>query len=560
MRRFLAVIVLYGMAPDESASYQSLLRARSQIGAEELDLTILLHDNSPIAVSRPTLPAGVFHHRDASNSGIARAYNNALTMALDCRYEWLLTLDQDTDLPENTLQIYLDAIRSLDARPDVAAIVPQIRAQGRIVSPNFFALGAWPRWFPSGYVGIPSQQVFAFNSASLLRVSALRQVGGYSPWFWLDNSDSFLYRQLAKYGKQVFIEGRLEVNHSFSMMNMQQNVSPDRYQTILLAESAFWDLEMNFLAGWDRTLRLVVRMFKHWRRRDSPVLRQLTRRALLLRLFRSRASRIARWRQATEQRFGAVPNAVAPSSRPKVSVCMAACNGEKYILPQLRSILPQLESGDEIIIVDDASVDDTPALVTGLMQTLADSMHAPRILLLRHTHNHGVVKTFDQAIRSATGDILFLSDQDDLWAPDKVQKVLGAFDKHPDAQIVATGFSVIDDQDRPVANSPLNANRKFSVSLAANFWHNQFQGAAIAFRSSFVQQILPFPTGRLFLHDRWIGARSILRKAETHFLDEPLLLYRQHPDNYTRRYSKAKQFLLRLQLFSDLVRLSRQRL
>jgi glycosyltransferase involved in cell wall biosynthesis len=239
---------------------------------------------------------------------------------------------------------------------------------------------------------------------------------------------------------------------------------------------------------------------------------------------------------------------------------MAACNGEKYILPQLRSILPQLESGDEVIIVDDASADGTPSLVLDLMRSLATSAHAPRIQFLRHTQNHGVVKTFEESIRCATGDILFLSDQDDLWAPDKVHKVLDAFDRHADAQLVATGFSVIDDHDQPVANSPLNANRKFSVSLAANFWHNQFQGAALAFRSSFVQQILPFPTGRLFLHDRWIGARSILRRAETHFIPEPLLLYRQHAHNFTSRFSRSKQLVLRLQLFSDLVRLSRQRL
>ena len=559
-RSIFAVIVLYGMSPDESASYKSLLHARSRISPEELDLTILVHDNSPNAPSPTSLPPGVFHHRDPSNSGIAKAYNNALSMALDCRYEWLLTLDQDTEFPEDALQIYLDAIRTLDARPDVAAIVPQIRAQGRIISPCYFEFGARPAWLPSGYSGIPSQQVFPFNSASLLRVAALRQVGGYSPWFWLDSSDFFLYRQLAKVGKRVFVEGRLEVNHILSMMSMGDSVSPDRYQTILLAESAFWDLEMNFLAGCERTLRLIVRMFKHWRRHDSQALQQLTRQALLLRLFRSRAFRIARWRQATEQRFGKVPVGLPSAIRPKVSVCMATCNGETYILPQLRSMLPQLLSGDEIIIVDDASVDDTPTLVLEFIRNLAPSTQAPRMVFLRHNQNHGVVKTFEEAVRCATGDILFLSDQDDLWAHDKVRKVLAVFEKNPKAQVVATNFSVIDDQDKPVHNSPLNAHRKFSVSLAANFIHNQFQGAALAFRSSFLQQILPFPTGRLFLHDRWIGARASLRKAETHFIDEPLLLYRQHAENYTRRYGKWKQILLRMQLVSDLVRLSRQRL
>jgi glycosyltransferase involved in cell wall biosynthesis len=301
-------------------------------------------------------------------------------------------------------------------------------------------------------------------------------------------------------------------------------------------------------------------MFKHWQRHDSQALRRLTRQALALRLFHSKTFRIARWKQSIEQHFGGVPHGFVSSTRPKVSVCMATCNGDRYILPQLRSILPQLTSEDEIIIVDDASVDDTPALVLDFIHSLATSTQVPTVVLLRHDKNLGVIPTFEEAIRCATGDILFLSDQDDLWANDKVQKVLNAFASNPKAQVVATGFSVIDDQDRPVHNSPLTANRKFSVSLAANFLHNQFQGSALAFRSSFIQQILPFPVGRLFLHDRWIGARALLRKAETLFIDEPLLLYRQHPQNYTRRFSKTRQFLLRLQLFSDLVRTSGQRL
>ena len=114
---------------------------------------------------------------------------------------------------------------------------------------------------------------------------------------------------------------------------------------------------------------------------------------------------------------------------------MASRNGEKYILSQLRSILPQLVSGDEIVIVDDASIDETPAFVTDLMQNLSPT---PRkrlaSFLLRHSQqSKALSKPLKKAIRSASGDILFLSDQDDLWAPDKVPKFSMTFAANPEA-------------------------------------------------------------------------------------------------------------------------------
>jgi GT2 family glycosyltransferase len=552
--RIIAVIVLYNTTVEESVSYCSLLRAAEVIPSGELDLAVVLFSNTAGAVEPEGLPPNVLFLKSASNCGLAAAYNRTLDIAIEGGYEWILTLDQDTKLPADTFRVFVDTLMALDRRPDVAAVVPQIRAKGRIISPNWFAAGAWPRWFPSGFTGIPSETVYAFNSASLLRTSALRQIGGYSPWFWLDNSDSYLYRQLSKFGKRVFVAGNLKVDHDFSMLNMRERLSPDRYRNILLSESAFWDMEMNALAGLERTARLAARLIKHLLRLDSMELQRLTLQALLMRMFRSREYRIARWRKATQVRLGpALKGLGSPSDQPMVSVCMAAYNGAPFIEAQLRSILPQLEPTDEIVIVDDASHDGTVDYILRTQRELERTPGAPRMLLIQHQINWGVVSSFEDAVRCATGDILFFSDDDDLWAPDKVRKVLDVFATQPKIQVVSSGFILIDEHDLPTIDSEFLRHRRFTPSLAANLLRNQFQGSTMAFRSSLIKNILPFPPDRLFLHDAWIGSWNLLARGGTAHIDEPLLLYRRHPGNYTRRLSRLKQIGRRVQLVAALL-------
>jgi GT2 family glycosyltransferase len=547
-RRILAVIVLYRLQPWDSASYQSLLLAKSQVSAESLDLAIVLYDNTPGSTLPKDLTPETRYVAAENNRGLAGAYNLSLDLALTENYDWMLTLDQDTHLPLDTFQSLLKILAELDGRPDVAAVVPEIHASGRIVSPNYFGAGVWPRWFQEGFIGIPQQSVYAFNSSSLLRTSALRQIGGYSPWFWLDNSDSMLYRQLHKVGKNVYVAGNWKVNHDFSLLNMQEKVSNERYRMILLTESAFWDMEMNMLAGLERTARLAGRIFKHRLRRDRAELTQLTLWALWSRLFRSKTHRIAKWKRATEERLGGAPEERPKPHRPSISVCLAAYNGEPYIEAQLRSILPQLGRNDEIVIVDDASLDQTVARILTIQERVANDRWAPGILLVRQTSNRGVARTFETAVRSATGDVIFLCNNGDLWAPSRVEKVLQVFDTQPEVDIVSTGLSLMDERGNSLTNRGLMKHRHSTSSFTANLLHDQFPGSAIAFRSSLLSEILPFPKGLRSLHGVWIGTRSALAGKKTAFIDEVLLFCRPHAGNYSQQMSRLRQIGLRIQL------------
>ena len=100
----------------------------------------------------------------------------------------------------------------------------------------------------------------------------------------------------------------------------------------------------------------------------------------------------------------------------KISVCMASYNGSKYIKNQIQSILIQLNNKDQLIIVDDCSIDNTLQII----KNFKDS----RIKLIKNNRNVGVVATFQKAMKFAKGDIIFLSDQDDEWLDNKVTFII----------------------------------------------------------------------------------------------------------------------------------------
>jgi glycosyltransferase involved in cell wall biosynthesis len=226
--------------------------------------------------------------------------------------------------------------------------------------------------------------------------------------------------------------------------------------------------------------------------------------------------------------------------RPKVSVCMAAYNGDRFIEQQLRSILPQLSPEDEIVIVDDASTDRTTDVIR--------SLHSPLIRLICHPHNRGVVATFEEALRNATGDILFLCDGDDIWAKDKVDQFLRAFGENPAADLVTSHISFIDGNGNPIETDLYRHRKVFKPGFWANLLHNHYQGSAMALRASRLHSVLPFPRDVLFLHDHWIGMRNILAGGSAICLEQPLLFYRRHGQNLSGRFSRGKQIKLRLQL------------
>jgi len=211
----------------------------------------------------------------------------------------------------------------------------------------------------------------------------------------------------------------------------------------------------------------------------------------------------------------------------KISVCMAVFNGEKYLKKQLQSILSQLRAQDEIIIIDDASIDASLAII--------DNLQDARIKVIQNFKNQGVIPSFETVLKQTQGDLIFLSDQDDIWLPNKVNKILQVFKDNPHITLVTSDAQLINEQSDVIGSSFFKLRGQFTAKLLPNLLKNKYHGCTLAFRKELLTKVLPFPED-LPMHDSWIGLINSLY-GQTVYLEEPLIQYRIHSHNTGRGIS-----------------------
>ena len=213
-----------------------------------------------------------------------------------------------------------------------------------------------------------------------------------------------------------------------------------------------------------------------------------------------------------------------------ISIALCTYNGAKHLRAQLESILCQTRLPDEIVVCDDASTDGTVEL---LQKTL--SPFRGKLTLHINPHNLGFKENFVQAISLCTGDIICLSDQDDVWEKEKIALLSEALADHPQAQLAFHDAKLVDSQLQLLFPSfwttmnPAFAPAAFSAGdYSRLFYANVVQGAACALRRELVEAALPFPEEAL--HDEWL-ALVATAKGGLIPISAPLLQYRQ--DNNT---------------------------
>ncbi|MDR6141014.1 glycosyltransferase involved in cell wall biosynthesis [Microbacterium foliorum] len=210
-----------------------------------------------------------------------------------------------------------------------------------------------------------------------------------------------------------------------------------------------------------------------------------------------------------------------------VSVCMATYNGARFVRHQLESILDGLNPGDEVVVVDDASTDDTADVVAAVGDD--------RIRLIRSETNRGYVKAFEAAIAEATGEIIFLSDQDDEWVPGRRALLVEAL---RDRSIAAGDLVLLPDDAplrSPLTGRPWHLDALPSGGSLANELRllagdAPYYGCAMAFRREARDLILPFPEFLVESHDLWIATVGNTARGLAH-VQSPVLRRRLHDAN-----------------------------
>lgn len=209
-----------------------------------------------------------------------------------------------------------------------------------------------------------------------------------------------------------------------------------------------------------------------------------------------------------------------------ISVCIATYNGEKYIEEQLSSILVQLSENDEIVVSDDGSNDSTLTII----EKFADK----RILVIKNNSKKGVNHNFENALKNASGDFIFLSDQDDIWLPNKIEICLEELNNY---DLVVSNCKVID-KDKNIIQESYFDVVKSGKGVLKNFYKSTYLGCCLAFKKEILDEILPLPVNLMLFHDWWFGFISELC-YEVKFIDTPCMYYRRHSETNSNTLSKS---------------------
>lgn len=215
-----------------------------------------------------------------------------------------------------------------------------------------------------------------------------------------------------------------------------------------------------------------------------------------------------------------------------ISVVLSSYNGEKFITEQLASILNQTVKPDEVIICDDCSKDNTAGIVRSFIaDNKLSGWH-----FVQNKENIGYCLNFYNGIQKAKGDIIFLSDQDDIWEKEKVSTMLSVMENNPDIYSLASRYSVIDEFGEEINNSKITyLGSKFdgsieNVSVDSLIGCSYIRGFSMCFRSNIKPYLKPIDLKSMLSHDWYINMLAAMF-SKSCILNTKLCRYRYHHNN-----------------------------
>ena len=212
------------------------------------------------------------------------------------------------------------------------------------------------------------------------------------------------------------------------------------------------------------------------------------------------------------------------SNKPATSVVLPTHNGSRYIDRAIESVVEQTFTDWELIVVDDASTDDTPAKID------AWATRDERIRTVHLKENRKLPGALNEGFRLTGGDYLTWTSDDNWYAPEALGKMLGVLQTRPRVDVVYTAMTQVDEGGSPIGTLPALAPEELAVTNCV--------GACFLYRRS-VHEALDGYREDLFLaedYDFWLRAYLDFRLEP---LDEPLYFYRKHSGSLTERRTAA---------------------
>ncbi len=221
-----------------------------------------------------------------------------------------------------------------------------------------------------------------------------------------------------------------------------------------------------------------------------------------------------------------------------VSVAMAVYNGEQFLKDQILSIINQLRPNDELVISLDDSSDKSLEIIDSFIKS--DN----RIKLYYNPYSSGVVKNFQNAVEHCSGDVIFFSDQDDIWLEGKLQLVVNEF-RDPYVSVVIHDAKQTDSMLNVLHDSVFSLRGGYRTTFWGNFLRLSYIGCCMAFRASYKNVVLPIPT-IYRSHDWWTGCLLSVGKTHIQVIDKPLIFHRVHENNATPKHRPSFAYQLQV--------------
>ena len=204
-----------------------------------------------------------------------------------------------------------------------------------------------------------------------------------------------------------------------------------------------------------------------------------------------------------------------------VSIAMATYNGAAYLEEQIRSVQAEMLPQDEVVIVDDGSADETPALLADLL--------FPQMHVYRNPKNVGLQASFERALKLTRHDLVFLCDQDDVWLPGKRGAFVEAFLEDSRCMVVVSDAEVVDGSGAQIAPSFMRGRGGFKRGLWSTLYKNRYLGCCMALRREVIDAGVPIPNS-VPRHDMWFGLLGN-SMGTVRYLPTPYTQYRRHGTN-----------------------------
>jgi len=257
--KIFSLVVLYEQRIEVSETVKSILSNENTICGLFDQFELLIYDNSgnPQELNISTeIPITYFS--DVSNSGLSSAYNFVFEKARS-EFDWILLLDQDTELTNSFFWDLKKAMSHCSQLDDAVSIVPKMYYDGNLFSPAIVRCGGTHKPVHSKYTGIfLNGEIMAVGSGISLKTSFIETIGGFTGLFRLDCLDRWIFHKIFKLQKKCYILPT-QLKHQLSILNFKKYMNPQKYRNQINAEGLFMLKYKSFLENILFAIRLLWR-------------------------------------------------------------------------------------------------------------------------------------------------------------------------------------------------------------------------------------------------------------------------------------------------------------